>query len=196
VGTDVFALIAEWEPMVADFQAARGLDFYWDANAAHDDAFLAAQAAGRSTPEPPERLLPYAVEREYLGGFSFVAAGWYYTFLRPLLPADLRGPVSAFLDTVYSEDPPDDLSEDSGVTADSDVRYAMRPETARLAHALAEAVPWDTLYEVAEGIIIPEMADDRYTPDFGSASTAIWMQRDWIAEAAATDCGIVVIISQ
>jgi hypothetical protein len=58
VGTDVFALIAEWEPMVAGFRGARGLGFYRDANVAHNDAFRAAQAAGRARPEPPERLEP------------------------------------------------------------------------------------------------------------------------------------------
>jgi hypothetical protein len=196
VGTDIFALVTQWEPMVADFRAARGLDFYWDVNAADNDAFLAAQAAGRPVPEPPERLLSYAVQRPYSGGFSFVAAGWYYEFLRPLLPVDLRVPVSAFLDMVYGTDPSDDLREDSGVTGDSAVLYAMRPATVRLAHARAQALPWDSFYQVAEGIVVPEMIGDRRTPDFGSASIAMWAQRDWIAEAAATDRGIVVVISQ
>ncbi|QKG20837.1 hypothetical protein [Actinomadura verrucosospora] len=193
MGADVFALVTRWEPMVADFRAAGGLDFYWDVNAAYNDAFPAAEPVGRSV---PERLLSYAVERPYQGGFSFVSAGWYYGFLRPLLPVDLRVPVSAFLDMVYGEDPPDDLREDSAVAADSAYLYAMRPATVRLAHARAQALPWDTFYEVAEGIVVPEMDNDRYTPDFGSASIAMYVQRDWIAEAAATDCGIVVIISQ
>ncbi|WP_283136280.1 hypothetical protein [Rhizohabitans arisaemae] len=195
MGTDVFALITKWEPMVADVRVARGLDFYREANAAYNDAFLAAQAARQPTPEPPERLLSYAVERTYRGGFTFVAAGRYYTLLRPRLPADVRTPVSAFLDMVYGGEPPDDLREDSGVAADSAVFYAMRPETVRLAHARAEAVPWDAFSEVAEGIVIPEMAGDRYTPDFESASPAMDTQRDWIAEAAATDRGIVVVIT-
>jgi hypothetical protein len=196
VGTDVFALITQWDPIVADFRAARSLDFYWDAYDPYNDAFLAAQAAGRPTPEPPEQLLPYAVERPYRGGFSFVAAGWYYTFLRPHLPDDLRASVSTFLDLVYGEDRPDDLHEDAGVRTDPSTFYTMRPATARLAHTHAEAVPWDALEEAAADIVVPEMVNDRHIPDFESALIAIHRQRDWIAEAAATDRGIVVIISQ
>jgi hypothetical protein len=55
MGTDVFALVTDWAPMVAAARADRGLGRY------------------RRAAAPP----PFATERHGAGGFGFLAAGQY-----------------------------------------------------------------------------------------------------------------------
>lgn len=200
MGTDVFALVTRWEPMVAAFRAARGLGFYWDANARQNEELEAARVAGKpaSLDDIPD-LLPYATERDFWGGRAFVQAGYYYGFMRRHLPPAMRDPADAFVRMLYQEDRTgsDDLSTDAGVPGDADVLYAMRPATVRSALARAAAVPWTALEEIGDQIVVPEMIDSRYVPNYTTfADHVLHQQREWLHEAAASDRGLVVIISR
>jgi hypothetical protein len=202
VGTDVFALVTEWEPMVTACRTAKGMDFYWDAVGRQNDLLWAAQEAGTPVDiDTLPELLPFAVDRALTNGSAFLAAGWYYEFFRPHLPESLREPADAFLGMIYPAacglpDSPNDLCVDAGLSEVEDVPYAMRPATVRRALGLADAVPWDAMRAVGDRTDVIEMATDRRVPDYGSFDVAVCQQRDWLGEAAGAGRGLVVIISQ
>ncbi|MBC6461337.1 hypothetical protein [Actinomadura sp. HBU206391] len=203
MGTDVFALVTHWEPMVAAFRAAGGLDFYWEANVRQNEELQAAWAAGRSAPPGDmPNLLPYADEHDFWGGRAFMVAGEYYDSLRPHLPPDLRDPADAFVRMLYPdnfrtgyETRSNDLSVDAGAPCDPDVLYAMRPATVRAALDRAAAVPWAALARIGDRTTLPERPDSRYVPEYATWEAIVHHQREWLHEAATTDRGLVVIMS-
>ncbi|WP_255953123.1 hypothetical protein [Streptomyces odontomachi] len=199
MGTDVFALITDWEPMVDAFRTAGDFEFYWDANARQNDRFLAAQAAGTSFDLDAEpELLPYAREHHIFGGFGFVAVEWYFDKLRASLPPHLREPLETFVRTLYAEDPRDcdDLAADGATGRDSSVLYALRPASVRRAVERFEAVPWDELRELDRRETLPELDEERYVPCFGAFEAVLRQQRAWLGDAAECGRGVVAVISQ
>jgi hypothetical protein len=196
---DVYALITQWDPMVAAYRDAGGLGFFWDANLRQIEELDAAEAAGKpiSYKDIPDRL-PYAIERDFGVGRSFMEASRYYYYFAPHLPPAIRDPADAFVDMLYPDDPADsdDLSADAGAPRDGNVAYAMRPATVRTALDRAAAVPWTAMAEIGERTVVPEMADSRYVSDYAMfADCVFYQQRDWLREAAAAGRGLVVILS-
>lgn len=200
MGTHVFGLITRWEPMVDDYRATGSFDFYWDANVRQNDMLSAAQAAG--TPfdlDALPELLPYAYEHRFFGGFGHIAAEWYHAALRHRLPPHLREPLTMWVRSLYGEDGArdcDDLAADSGMRGDRSVLYALRPSSVRTALERFGAVPWEELEEFAGRLELPEMAEDRYVPDFGAFEAMLWQQREWLSDAAERDRGVVAVVSR
>jgi hypothetical protein len=199
MGTDVFALITRWEPMVEAFRSTGSLDFYWDANARQNEIYFAAQAAGKRIDlDALPELLPYAWEHRSTGGRGLIAADCYYDLLRDHLPAPLREPADAFVHMLYPEEPDhtDDLSTDSGTESDACVMYALRPSSVRAALRRFDAVPWTALSRIGERTVLPEMAGNRHMPNYSAFEAVLHQQWAWLSDAAARDHGVVAVISQ
>ncbi|WP_329518797.1 hypothetical protein [Spirillospora sp. NBC_01491] len=180
MGTDVFALITRWEPMVDAFRSSGSLDFYWNAL---------------------PKLLPYAWQHRISGGYGFVEAAWYYDALREHLPVHVRTPADAFVRMLYArllfaEASSDDLKADSGGQGDECVLYALRPSSVRSALERFDSVPWDALSEIGARTVDPPRTGDRYVPDFDAFETVLYQHCRWLRDAAARDHGVVAIISQ
>ncbi|MCH0567831.1 hypothetical protein I3F60_00875 [Streptomyces sp. MUM 136J] len=182
---DVICLIAEWAPAVAACRESRGTDFYWDA------------------PEHPSGPgLPFVVERDYRG-FDFIEAGFYYEVLRRQLPSGLRDTADAFLGSVYHDlgqgcpEPPDDLADDAGIDpAEHETYYSMRPATVRAVREHARSVPWAEIERAAMNATVPPRVTRDDVRDIEHFRSIVWFHQDWLDEAARTERGLIVLLSQ
>lgn len=200
MGVDICALVTEWEPAVAAYRAAGGLDFYWDANVARNERF----AAGDESDDLPE--LPYLVEVDLPGGrSSYLAAGEYYEFLRPHLPAAMRAAADAtyglllpHLGPEWAPELRNDLAADAGIQACSDVFSALRPESVRdvlagqppLAQLLAIAEQHSLALETDVHLSLHHLVND------GQFEMTVRAHLATLESAAENGRGVVTIVSQ
>jgi hypothetical protein len=199
VGVDTYALLVDWEPTVAAYRRCGGMDFPWDAS-------------------------PYVATRTLSPGSLILSAWDYYRWLRATLPPELLHPAALFLDMLSPWDPrpmpgeqvtgahPDDVPVDhipvDDLHADAGYRglrryrglaYSMRPETVRQAVRRADLVRWDDIEVAAElmDLRLPPPPDHRGHMDADLfVSVVIGQHRQWLADAAALDRGMVMIVSQ
>lgn len=197
MGLDISVLVTEWEPTVAAYRAAGGLDFYWNANVARNERFYAGDR-GDDLPE-----LPYLDEWEVMGGrssFLYPCDSWDH--LRAYVPDGLR----ASLDTAFGAvlpgdfvdwipDERDDLSLDAGIAGDSSgsLYYSMRPATAKAIAAIE--IPWDELDRLSELHPVPEDNPDHQYLHAGAIQWAAGTHLRAVAEAAALGRGVIGILS-
>ncbi|TDP92818.1 hypothetical protein [Labedaea rhizosphaerae] len=194
MGVDVFALVTAWEPAVAAYRAADGLDFYWDANVARNQRFL----AGDESDDLPE--LPFLTEVELPGGrSSYLCAGEYYDFLRPHLPTPMRAAADATFGLLLPHlgpewAPPrhDDLAADAGIEPSANVLYALRPESVR--DVLAGQPPWEEVLAIAERYPVRPEPEPNYANEDTFQLTA-WQHLATLASASADGRGVVTVIS-
>ncbi len=185
MGYDAFCLIADWPLAVEAYGVARGMGFYW------------------SAPEPDdltEPTLPFAVERDFAGGWAFQEARWFYESLRPHLSEPQRERSDALLGMLYPRSDFDwinDLAIDADVEppAGDYVFYAMRPATVRHAITMADGVPWVELEGVANSVLDQLATDDRWLPDVESFLQVVRWHLDSLREAAESDRGAIVLVS-
>jgi hypothetical protein len=179
VGVDAYGLIAEWEPVVAAFREAGGLDFYWHT----------------AEPDYDDDVLPYAIEL-YQPGRQVWQAGNYYAYtMRDRLAEADRALADGYCSMIFSslDSAPDDLSIDAGVPHDGDVEFAMRPATVLDAVARAAVLPWRALEEAGESIgTVSELGREF---GFAGFEYAVRTYTSWLTSAAADGHGFVAIIS-
>ncbi|WP_326796628.1 hypothetical protein OG946_15100 [Streptomyces sp. NBC_01808] len=183
---DVICLIAEWAPAVAACRASHGTDFYWDA------------------PESPDGsvVLPFAIER-WRRGFDFIEAGFYYEILRPQLPGQLRDEADAFLGCIYDDlgqgcpEPPEDLADDAGIELEEyETHYSMRPAMVRAVLERARSVSWPGIEQAAVRAAMPARTTRYDVRDMEHFRRIVGMQETWLAEAARTGRGLIVMLSR
>lgn len=187
MGYHAFCLITEWPPAVTAYREAGGMDFYWHA----DDPV-----------DLDSPTLPYTIERDFMGGWAFQAAVFFYESLRPHLPDPVLRPTDAYLEMIYSEvrDAPyiNDLARDAHIEpgkGDTYLWYAMRPDTASRAARLADAVPWSRIESVAAGVAGDLYTDESYMPDVAWFRYVVDTHTGWLREATELDRGAVAVVS-
>ncbi len=171
MGTDVFALVTEWKPMVDAFRATGNLDFVWRSSS----------------------ILPYAATQPFWCGPALVTADTYYEMLRAEMPADLVAEVDPFVRMLYpgNRSGTDDLAIDAGHAPDPVVFYSMRPQTVRVTWEHAAAMSWEWL-RLAGGHL---RIGDRYVPDYDTFEAILDAQFGWLRHAARLDRGLIVVVS-